>query len=196
LRAEWRYQQLLKLHHWDTRSQVELRLIPVSDSAVSSAASASSHVVLREGDRYRLELKNPTQKNLWVNVLELAPDGSIAPILPDSRGAGDNYIPAGCTQMVPNLEYQLTPPAGLSVFKVIATSERVDLSGIAQAGSPGGNLSVGEARGRFSLAALPPHWQSLGQVVAGFMSVERRHRIPVASSWGITETLLEQLPRR
>src|SRR4051794_38467897 len=90
---------------------------------------SSARPTLKKGDYVMLELQNLGNRDAWVTVLDLQPDGSIGPLFPDPRLKTENLIKAGQTYRVPYpYVFQLTDPLGLESFRLIATPESSDFS--------------------------------------------------------------------
>lgn len=139
LSSEWRWRQLLELRQSNPTLQVRLRLVPVAVTLEQTGhisrppilrgdITASQQLSLVDGDFFMLELSNLTHTDVWVTVLELENTGAIEVKFPLPRFAGDGRIRAGDTRLVPlPYVFRVEPPFGPSVFKVIATAEKVDL---------------------------------------------------------------------
>lgn len=80
------------------------------------------------GDFIRLEVTNQNPMPIYVTVLNLTPDGKVAPAFPNPNKCltpCNNFIAAG--KPLP-LYFRLTEPVGTEGFKVLATLEQMDFS--------------------------------------------------------------------
>lgn len=166
LAAQWRFQQLLSLQHSDPFIPVSLRLVPVSvqvepDGLVHqtpqpcAGREASQYLHLYENDFYVFELRNESFNPYHVHILELTPDGQTLHHYPRSDDPTRGFIPAGFRRTLPLPHvYRAGPPLGRSVFKVIATSQYVDLSALASDGIRGPAQRLGSIVGRHALQSL------------------------------------------
>jgi metacaspase-1 len=91
---------------------------------------AGAELRMSPGDGYVLRLGNEGQKEAYVAVLSLQPDGSMTQLFPAAQHTGqDNLLPPGASFLVPYC-YMVTEPFGKEVLKVFATPERIDFSPI------------------------------------------------------------------
>jgi len=216
IRAEWRWRQLLSLRQENSGLTVSLRLVPVQLTWTQDhtlvqpplerrdVRSASGEALqLTEGDFFMLELQNRSSAGAWVTVLELGPDSSIKVVFPTAASQGDNWIPAGQRIMVPwsVALFEVEPPLGQSIFKVIATRQKVDFGKLVQSAlalPPGGPQRSANLKRLAALAnAAGADWNPLGVLLAEVTSGQRigvRAAVSIGS-WGVTATRLIQLPR-
>jgi hypothetical protein len=142
LRSEWRFRRLLDLRIQSAHVRAALRLVPVDahfnaaglvDATQPHLSKASSSLRLSEGSIYQLEVQNLSMAPVWVTVLELWPDGTIKPLFPKPERPGDALIAAGAQPRLISFPYVFqASPRGLFTLKIIATSERIELSPLAQ----------------------------------------------------------------
>lgn len=166
LAAQWRFQQLLSLQHSDPFIPVALRLVPVAvqlepDGLVHQTPQpcpgreASQYLHLYEDDFYVFEVKNASFNPYHVHILELTPDGQTLHHYPRNDDPQRGLIPAGFHRTLPlPYVYRAVPPVGRSVFKVIVTSQYVDLSMLASDGTRGPAQRQGSMAGRHALHSL------------------------------------------
>lgn len=202
LHAEWRWLRLKEMRATSPLVQVSLRIVPVAvhrnalhqvdQSPQPDWSRAGSRVRLPEGAAYQLELSNASPAAIFVTVLELGPDGSVAPLFPDPQQPGDSYIAAGSSRLMDiSYLYDVTAPSGTYVLKVIATDQRANFSLLAQeAGAPTAQnarlrrTSLRAAAGTSPLSELPL------QSASGKPLRSERTAVPV-ETWSVTEAYLE-----
>lgn len=209
--GEWRWRQLYGLRNRGSPVQATLRLVPVqghlgtkghlqSAPALRTDLAATSNLRLIEGELFTLELTNSTPHPLWVTVLGLDPNGAIQVLFPKAEQAGDGRIQPGTSQVSSDYVFQTERPLGMSLYKVIATREPVDFSGLVQtAGEIGRGALTSAARGlrlvELSMRAesLPLGVRPLAQLLIHATAGSQRTQdvgLPLAS-WGISEARVE-----
>jgi metacaspase-1 len=117
---------------------------------------------LAYGDGFRLRLRNKGTEPVYVSVLDLLPDGDLLLMWPDVNHAGDdNRLPPGADFAIAR-PWRVTPPAGLEVFKLVASRGQVDFRPIVSNGfrtgaarGPLDNLFVNAFEGARAEATLP-----------------------------------------
>lgn len=77
------------------------------------------------GDHVRLEIKNTSDRDVYVTILNLRSDGKIGPAFPTSNR--DNRIKAGTTFKVPGA-FRITEPYGQESFRAIVTETPADFT--------------------------------------------------------------------
>jgi metacaspase-1 len=139
----WRWRVLNRLWGDQPTSPIhaELQIIPVNvtgtgeDTVIKSdrtdVPQTPSGMVLREGDHIRVAIRNLGREPVYVTVLNLQSDGSVAPVFPhpDAPGSGAPRIEAGGTLRVP-FPFRIQAPFGTDVFRLIATLEPVDFTSL------------------------------------------------------------------
>ncbi len=156
LRRESRRRLLNALHEADANSpyKVEVRIIacdvdpdpldPTGKNKVWKAdreprkPTAGGEIPMKVGDYFRVEVKNSGTAGAYVTILDLQPDGKIAPVWPLPSEKTNNYLPADpehrdkwIALKDSNGKYtvfEVTEPAGLETFKAIATENEADFS--------------------------------------------------------------------
>lgn len=214
LRAEWRWQSVMNLRAEDAAAQVKLRLVPVQCPPGSppkglllterSDAPKTEPLRLNAGDCFQLELHNPTYNDLWTTVLQLSPDGSIEPSFPHPRRFGEHLIPHGKTVRIPTpYVYKVEVSEGRkherSAFKVIATTEPLDLSPLIQRAYevsrlPIHNRGPAESELEQKRSTVPPKLGPLVQLLTDTTLGERKGTMLPTSldAWGVTTRYLDQ----
>lgn len=214
LRAEWRWRSVMNLRAEGSAAQVKLRIVPVQCPAgsppngqlltESAVVPKTEPLRLRAGDCYQLELHNPTYNDLWTTVLQLAADGSIEPSFPHSRQFGVHLIPHGKTVRIPTpyiYRVDVSPDRNQerSAFKIIATTEPLDLSPLIQSAyqlsqvSPENRGPAGSELIRM-VEAVPPKLGPLVRLLTDTALGERKGPMRPLSleAWGVTTTYLDQ----
>lgn len=152
LDRELRRRTFAELVHRDPRVDVQVRLVPAAVrrnaggeivGAMRAAAeprTRGSQPVLSIGDYFMIELRHTGSVDAYVTVLDLAPDGKLAPIWPhpslgsrvqenkltaplDSRRAQWTLLPYPYV-------FQVGPPAGREIIKAIATDTPTSFSAL------------------------------------------------------------------
>lgn len=214
LRAEWRWRALMNLRTEDRAAHVKLRIVPVQcpvNPALTGQilperadVSKTEPLRLRAGDCFQLELYNPTYNDLWPTVLQLAADGSIESSFPHPQRLGAEPIPPGKTVRIPMpyiYRVELAPNRNeeRSTFKVIATTEPIDLSPLIQSAYQMGQAPT--ERRDHARSALELNLEStsptLGPLVRLLtdtaMGEQRGGAGPLLlDAWGVTTTYLDQ----
>ncbi len=141
----WRYRFVSLLHNKLRQDQVEIEVIPViptnfnKDHEVTETRDRGNvpieggRIQFRTGDFVMIRLRNRAEKPLFVTVLDLMPNGSIGPIYPHPKAMGrEAPVPADGSWHRIGLPFvfELGEPTGTEMYKVIATSEPSDFSGL------------------------------------------------------------------
>jgi metacaspase-1 len=141
LEAYARYKFLQNLHCQVKNVSVEVQLVPLVNGKPDTAAAKNKMVnntfVANDMDTLTLKIKNTGEKDAYVNILDMQPDGVINPVLPNSNlsfpiYAHDLKILAGQEYYLPNRDYIIvSPPYGTEVFKIFASEKEINLENIA-----------------------------------------------------------------
>lgn len=126
---------LATLNSTVTSVSVDVRLLPFKNGAVDTLAMFSSLFEAHEGDSVTLKIRNTGTKDVYVNILDLQPDGKINAILP-CRSQGiypqDLKILAGQEYIFPKKYFiRISPPFGTEVFKIFASESEINVENIA-----------------------------------------------------------------
>jgi hypothetical protein len=153
--ARWRYVKEV-LQNTDRYINLKLRLVPVNipdppkcnpqidpdcnltEDKPLQAVPEGGQAVILGGEYVQLEFLNTGTFPVYVTVLDLRSDGTIAPLFPnpcfDLGNAEENRIQVstdGKWQRIPwQFTTEITPPYGPEMFKVIATREPADFSAL------------------------------------------------------------------
>ncbi len=141
LEAYTRYKFLQKLHSEVKNVNVEMQLVPIINGKPDTAAIKNKMInnsfIANEGDTLTLKIKNTGMKDVYVNILDMQPDGTINPILPNSNlyypiYAHDLKIPSGQEFFLPAGDFIfVSPPYGTEVFKIFASEKEINVENIA-----------------------------------------------------------------
>jgi metacaspase-1 len=147
------YKFLKELEIKDRAIDVDIKLIPIINGKVDHLAVNSKIkngiYEFYEGDTLTISITNNGSKNIYINILDLQPDGIINAILPNK--AFDIYpneikIQARTQFTFPIERYfiVIAPPYGDEVFKIFACISEIDVENIAtnKGENTKGNLSV------------------------------------------------------
>jgi metacaspase-1 len=142
-----RYKFLQNLHCQVKDVAVEIQLVPFVNGHPDTNSIQDrmiNHTFLAyEKDTLTLRIKNTGRKDVYVNILDMQPDGAINPVLPNSSLAYPMYahdlkIFAGQDFFLPAGDFiVVSPPFGTELFKIFASEKEIDLENIATSrGSP------------------------------------------------------------
>ena len=149
LETEARWRTIKSLTNRDEQSpvKVQLRVVPVDvkvkgDEKISKAEqigsdrplerNASGQIVLRDQGHVLFEVCNTGSAKAWITVLDLSNDGTIHPIFPPVKSSKNDIPPDGKWVRLPwwSVAKISNPSDRVEIFKVIATSEYIDLSSL------------------------------------------------------------------
>lgn len=145
LRRYGQYQFLLGLEEQLPTQQVVVRLLSVVngliDSSLLQKKTINGILEFEEGDQVTLSIHNQGKKPVYVNILDLQPDGIINAILPfkNAPEGRRNYLPQDL-RIMPGQAYifdpkdfliKLSKPYGMEVFKVFVSEKEIDLEPMA-----------------------------------------------------------------
>ena len=144
------YKFLKTLEIIDPAFDLEVRLLPIINGKTDTARNHSKMVggilELEDGDQFYIAAKNNTNRGLYVNILDLQPDGLINPVLPNKAFPIEKTelrIEAGQERIIPYI-MKIGPPLGMETYKIFVSRQEIDMESIA--------LSNGlRARGNFSV---------------------------------------------
>lgn len=144
------YKFLRDIEIKDPDAQVEIKLVPVIDNKADTSKIESNIVngiyEFNEGDKFVVWMKNKSDKPVYVNILDLQPNGIINPIFPDKKkliSSTDLKIGAGDSCLFSQYPIKLSPPYGMEIFKIFVSNELIDMEVIA-------NSNGAESRGNFN----------------------------------------------
>lgn len=132
------YKLLEKLVVKDSTIMAQVKLIPVVDGKPDQAAMKAKFddraYDFVDGDKVMLWIRNSGKKAVYVNILDLQPNGIINTFLPNKDQEiypGDLKIEPGQTRVFDKYEIELGEPFGTEVLKVFVTTKEINLEGLA-----------------------------------------------------------------
>lgn len=129
------YKFLTNLEINDPDINVEVRLVPfVGGKADTLAIKRKMINEFTEGDKFVLFINNKSTTDIYVNILDIQPDGIINSILPNKAQRilkGDLLINAKSSYLFSNYVIKVAPPYGIEVFKIFASKEPLDVEDLA-----------------------------------------------------------------
>lgn len=140
----FRYLGNLKFSEQGLSAKVELVFLDEKgniDQAKTKSRTKFGRLELKEDDEVYLKIINTGNKKLFVNVVDIQPDGKINPIIPNKKLTDINNNPApirwedcsvnrGDSLFFKNLSIRIAPPYGDEIFKVFLSSDPLDLEDI------------------------------------------------------------------
>lgn len=147
-----RYKFLQSMETKEEGVEADVRLVPVlngrADTANISKRMINGMYEFYDGDTVTIFIRNTGTRDIYVNILDLQPDGIINPILPmrdKNIYSYDLKIKAGSSFIFPaEKRLIISPPYGTEVFKVFTSTTEIDLEQIAitRGQATRGNLSA------------------------------------------------------
>jgi len=143
------YKFLKSLEIKDPAYDLEVRLLPVINGKVDTSRHnpkiAGGILELEEGDKFYISAKNNTNRGLYVNILDLQPDGLIHAVFPNRDFPIEKTelrIEAGQERIFSWL-MNIGPPFGMETYKIFVSRQEIDMETIARSngGRPRANLS-------------------------------------------------------
>jgi hypothetical protein len=128
------YTYLKGIRLQDGAATVSVRLIPLIRDQVDSAAllSKESAYTFKNGAKFRLLITNTGNQDVYVNVLDLQPDGVINAILPNTHkniAPEELLFPAHSVILFHN-PVKISPPYGKEVLKIFVSAEQIDMEAL------------------------------------------------------------------
>jgi hypothetical protein len=130
-----RYKFLQTLSATADGISLDVQLIPYfngkADTSKIRERLINNNFVSYDGDKLLLRIRNTGTEDVWVNILDMQPNGVINPVLPDkSRGIypGDLKIVAGGVNT--SYSVNISPPFGTEVFKIFASKSEINMEDI------------------------------------------------------------------
>lgn len=140
----FRYLQNLKFTEQGLSARVELVFLDAKgniDAGKLKSRTVNGRLELQEDDEVYLKIVNTGMKKIFVNIVDIQPDGKINPIIPNKKLTDINGNPApirwedctvnrGDSLFFKNLTITIAPPYGEETFKVFLSSDPLDLEDI------------------------------------------------------------------
>jgi hypothetical protein len=135
---------LRKLEVENSKIQVELSIVPVKIQKKGRTGRASitdtldlndfivnNMIEFPVGQVFMFSIENKSNKDVFINVLDIMPDNKIGLLFPGPGRTVDEYrVPAREKIVFSNDIFKIGPPFGVDNLKIIATKEPIDLTSI------------------------------------------------------------------
>ncbi len=136
--AQAQYLRRLEMESPSLRLDFELapvRLNPetrrLDSISVDSKRDASGILHFQERDSFKIRITNLGDKSAYFTLLDIQPDNGINVLVPGEKETPAEFrVSPGQTVELPNF-FQVAPPAGVEMFKLISTDKPVDLRPLA-----------------------------------------------------------------
>ncbi len=155
LRAVLAFGQAKYLRRMDMQSEkipVEFELIPVTVDPKTKAETgrypldtrrdANGTVHFQNNDRFKVRVTNKGEKAAYFTLIDIQPDNKLNVLVPYG-----NLTPTECrvgpgeTKELPRI-FRVSPPAGVEMFKLIATEKPVDLRAVTETRGAGTRAGI------------------------------------------------------
>jgi hypothetical protein len=147
------YQFLQKVVLVDPNINAQVKFIPVlngkPDPKIVAAPFTERPYEFTEGDSVVLWVKNTSKKDIFINVLDMQPDGTINSVFPNTMTEANKIYPSdliiktGATRVFSDYVIVMSPPYGMELFKIFVSAKQINLEGLATAKAiHRGNLGV------------------------------------------------------
>jgi hypothetical protein len=138
IRRYAQYQFLQQLTVKDSTVTAQVKLVPIAngkpDERFMAAKFEERPYEFKDGDSVMLWIRNPGKKAVYVNILDMQPDGKVNTFLPNTEQEiypADLKIAPGETRTFPNYVIVMGEPYGTEVLKVFVTTKEINLEGLA-----------------------------------------------------------------
>lgn len=118
----------------EAKSGLEVRLVPLRnaqpDTGKAFSSSNREQYKFTDKDTVLLWVSNPGKQALYINVLDLMPDGTIQSILPNKEqkiSPEDLKIKPGESKLFLNYTIAIQPPYGTEVFKIFTSRGEMNM---------------------------------------------------------------------
>lgn len=158
-----RYQYLRSLQPADNSLQdIDIKLVPiingVADTSAIAEKMALGQYAFADGDSFALWITNKNKWPVYVNVLDLQPNGIINPIFPNTQiyppiTPEELRIEGGGDRLFEQFPITVGPPYGIETFLFFTSRQLLNLEQVAT--SPQSQQSRGALQGLEALVALP-----------------------------------------
>ena len=128
------YDFLRHVNIHDPQADLEVKLLPVRHGKPDTSYMYLNDTSFTQGDQVMIWVNNKSRQNLYINILDMQPNGVINAILPNNSqriAAEDLMIPGGASFLFKNYIITLEPPCGKEIFKIFASADKIDLETIA-----------------------------------------------------------------
>lgn len=98
------------------------------DDDLKKKIAGSGNIIFKEGDKFRFNIINKTNKRLYYTIIDVQPDNIVNVLLPRPGEPAENYIIRPDQEKFPvSKRFTIYPPYGNDVFKIIASDVPLDL---------------------------------------------------------------------
>ncbi len=134
--ARYRYLQGLDFTEEGLEAEVSLVFLKADgqiDNAKINSRTVNGRLELIDGDVVHLKIINKGGKKLFINIVDIQPDGKINPILPKKS---EDIFPDDCeiaghdTVLLKDYKITIGLPEGEEIFKVFLSKDKLDLEDI------------------------------------------------------------------
>lgn len=119
---------------------VDVQLVPVvhgrADTSAIELCRYQGSYVFHPGDTITLWIKNTAAFPVYINVLDLQPDGKINAVLPNKKRKiypEDLRIEAGQARLFQAFPLLVSPPYGTEIFKIFVSRKNIDMERVVEA---------------------------------------------------------------
>ena len=110
---------------YDKRSGAVVENIPIEEKM-----DKAGNIHFKNGDAFQIKVYNQGEKSAYFTLLDIQPDNVVNILIPDTNEIPADYrIGPGEAKLVKKV-FEIGPPAGTEVFKLVATDEPIDLRNI------------------------------------------------------------------
>jgi metacaspase-1 len=134
IKAYIQYSFLKNMNVDDPEAELEVKLLPVINGKPDTNYIHQAKTSFNDGDKMMVWVNNRSRHNLFINILDIQPNGVINAILPNNSqriAAEDLMVPAGSSFLFKNYVITIGPPYGKEIFKIFACGDKIDLEDIA-----------------------------------------------------------------
>lgn len=152
IRRYAQYKFLQNLQVSDPSCYVDVRLLALKNGKADTTLLNNNTNTVPEfnvGDKILVWAKNNGDKPVYLNILDLQPDGIINPIFPNSTtdpviSKDDLKIDPGQEILFKDYKITIRPPVGTEIFKIFVSQTKINMEGIAntKGAAPRGNFSA------------------------------------------------------
>lgn len=129
--AQAKYMRQMEMRN--AGQQVECEIVPVRVNRMSveaipldSKRDALGNIHFQLGDQFKLRVTNKGSRAAFFTVVDIQPDNVVNVIVPDTQETPSEFRLSPGQSMETQI-FQINPPAGAEIFKLIATDQAVDL---------------------------------------------------------------------
>ena len=152
---------------------------------------------LRDGDRIRISVQNASTIPVFVTVVRIGRDG-VFPVFPLDSSVNYRLDPSRAPFPLPGVVYKMTKPYGTDLYKVIATKEPANFSGLMfRHRLPPGLIGRGpaDAKDEDEIAKLPPKVHPLARLLRTAADGTKGNEPEIlGTEWATAEKKIEVLP--